>query len=374
MRRSFRGIKTVRGAIFFLLGLAAMLMWLGPQVMVFFVATHAAGRSAGAARRSAAGIARFVADVHARQCHGMEGIHFTAAEVDFLFSGPFSRRQLLLYKLTSGVFAAFFTALFFSIMLMRYASLWTAVFLGFFLTMVFMHLLTTALVLAGQTLAERMYTRRERRLMLIILGLVVVCCRAPASRLFSIRVSRKRPAECAVRPSGFGSLCRWNRLFGQFPPNRFFPDLIGWALAAAAVDLALLAIVVRIDVNYMESSLVASQKRYAMLQRRRSTGRMVVKPHVAWRVPQLPWLGGAGPIAWRQLTTAIRSIHGLLIIFLIFLCLAAGPLLSKMQNSSEVYGNTSRADRFFHDILYPDAGLRFPRRPGLYGLGQVAAA
>ena len=167
--------------------------------------------------------------------------------------------------------------------------------------------------------------------------------------------------------------------------EKIFPDLIGWALAAAAVDLALLALVVRIDVNYLESSLVASQKRYAMLQRRRSTGRMVVKPHVAWRAPQLPWLGGAGPIAWRQLTTAIRSIHGLLVFFLIFLCLAAVPLLSQMQNSSEAAGilvgqicfftmlfTRMLAFDFRGDLDYMDWAKSLPLRPVAIVLGQLA--
>ncbi len=165
LRNRLRGLKTVRGAVFFLLGLGVMLLWLGPQIMVFFVA-HRTPMDAqvlhdvlplvllGLLLMSMLGSAR------------MEGIHFTAAEVDFLFSGPFSRRQLLLYKLTSGVLAAFFTAMFFSIMMLRFAHLLTAVFLGFFLTMVFVHLLTTALVLAGQSLSERMYTRAQKRLCL----------------------------------------------------------------------------------------------------------------------------------------------------------------------------------------------------------------
>ncbi|MGA2798927.1 MAG: putative ABC exporter domain-containing protein [Thermoguttaceae bacterium] len=383
VRRSFRGVKTVRGAIFFLLGLAAMLMWLGPQVMMFFVAKHETVDPQvlrdilplvllGLLLMSMLGAAR------------MEGIHFTAAEVDFLFSGPFSRRQLLVYKLSSGMFAALFTALFFSIMLMRFASLWTAVFLGFFLTMVFMHFLATALVLAGQALAERLYTRARKAMMLIILGLLVVL----AARL--LPAFFERGFQEAARGMRGSALWFWLTMplepfVRAISAQKIFPDLVGWASTAAAVDLALLALVVRFDVNYMESSLVASQKRYAMLQRRRSTGRMVVKPHVAWRAPRLPWLGGAGPIAWRQLTTAIRSIHGLMIFFLIVLCLAAAPLLSKMQNSSEATGmlvfqicfltmllTRMLAFDFRGDLDYMDWAKSLPLRPVAIALGQLA--
>jgi len=113
---------------------------------------------------------------------------------------------------------------------------------------------------------------------------------------------------------------------------------------------------------------------------------MVVKPHVAWRAPQLPWLGGAGPIAWRQLTTAIRSIHGLFIFFLIILCVAAGPLLSKMQNSSEgttiviaqigfftILFTRMLAFDFRGDLDYMDWAKSLPLRPVAIALGQLAA-
>jgi hypothetical protein len=112
---------------------------------------------------------------------------------------------------------------------------------------------------------------------------------------------------------------------------------------------------------------------------------MVVKPHVAWRAPRLPWLGGAGPIAWRQLTTAIRSIHGLMIFFLIVLCLAAAPLLSKMQNSSEATGmlvfqicfltmllTRMLAFDFRGDLDYMDWAKSLPLRPVAIALGQLA--
>ncbi|MGA2062764.1 MAG: putative ABC exporter domain-containing protein [Thermoguttaceae bacterium] len=384
VRRSFRGVKTVRGAIFFLLGLGAMLMWLGPQVMVFFVTGHTPVDPQ--VLRDVLPLILFgLLLMSILSAARVEGIHFTAAEVDFLFSGPFSRRQLLVYKLTSGMIAWLFAALMFSIMLMRYASLWTAVFLGFFLIMIFMHLLTTAMLLAGQSLAERMYTRTRKAMTFIILGLVIVV----AARLLPTFLNRGfQEAAHGIRGSAL-----WFWLTMPLEPfvrtisaGKIFPDLIGWALAAAAVDLALLAVVVRIDVNYLESSLVASRKRYALLQRRRSTGRMVVKPHVAWRAPQLPWLGGAGPIAWRQLTTAIRSIHGLFIFFLIILCVAAGPLLSKMQNSSEgttiviaqigfftILFTRMLAFDFRGDLDYMDWAKSLPLRPVAIALGQLAA-
>jgi hypothetical protein len=256
--------------------------------------------------------------------------------------------------------------------------------LGAFLTLVFIHLLTTTLVLAGQALAQRMYTRARKAMMLVILALAVIF----AARWLPVFFNR------GFQEAAHGLLnsAVWFWLVMPLEPfvrtitaEKIMPDLIGWAAAAAAVDLALLALAVRIDVNYLESSLVASQKRYLMLQRRRSTGgRMVVKPRVAWRVKQLPWLGGAGPIAWRQLTTAIRSVHGLLFFFLIILCVAAVSL-SQMQKSSEavtilitqicfltIFSTRAVAFDFRGDLDYMDWAKSLPLRPIAIALGQLA--
>jgi hypothetical protein len=386
LRRSFRGIKTVRGAVFFVLGLGTLLLWLGPQVMILFVAGHAP-RADPQVLRDVLPLVLFGLSLMAMlSAARMEGIHFTAAEVDFLFSGPFSRRQLLLYKLSSGMMASLFVALIFSMMLMRYASLWTAACLGAFLTLVFIHLLTTALVLAGQTLAQRMYTRARKAMMLVILGLAVIF----AARWLPIFFDRGfQEAAHRMRDSAvwFWLVMPLEPFVRTITAEKIMPELIGWAAAAAAVDLALLALAVRIDVNYLESSLGASQTRYLMLQRRRSTGRVVVKPRVAWRVNQLPWLGGAGPIAWRQLTTAIRSVYGLLFFFLIVLCVAAASLLSlsQIQKSSEavtilttqicfltVFSTRAVAFDFRGDLDYMDWAKSLPLRPIAIVLGQLA--
>jgi hypothetical protein len=385
LRRSFRGIKTVRGAIFFMLGLGTLLLWLGPQVMVMFVAGHAPRVDPQMLRDVLPLVLFGVSLMAVLSAARMEGIHFTAAEVDFLFSGPFSRRQLLFYKLSSGMVASLFVALIFSMMLMRYASLWAAAFLGAFLTLVFIHLLTTALVLAGQALAQRMYTRARKAMMFVVLGAAIIFAARWLPAFFNRGFQEAAHGLC--------NSAVWFWLAMPLEPfvrtitaEKIMPDLIGWAAAAAAVDLALLALAVRIDVNYLESSLVASQKRYLMLQRRRSTGgRMVVKPRVSWRIKQLPWLGGAGPIAWRQLTTAIRSVHGLLFFFLIIVCVAAAPLLSRMQKSSEavtilttqicfltVFSTRAVAFDFRGDLDYMDWAKSLPLRPIAIALGQLA--
>ncbi len=323
LRRSFRGLKTARGLVFFLLGLITLLLCFGPQALIAFIEHRHADPETlrDVLPLGLLGLTMMALLSGTRQ----EGICFTPAEVDFLFSGPFSRRHLLLYKLATGLVAAVFSALFFSLILLRYTSLWMASFLGAFLALVFIQFLTTLLVLVGQTLAEQVYTVARKAVLFVILGLAAVI------------VARGLPAfldrgfvEAAhgLRTSAIG---KW--LFLPLEPfvrtitaEKIFPQLIGWAAVAAVLDLALLSLVVRIDVNYLESSVVASQKRYLLMQQRRQ-GRWITKPKMSWRLPLLPWLYGAGPIAWRQLTTALRGLHGLLPFFLIVVGFSAMPLV-----------------------------------------------
>ena len=83
-----------------------------------------------------------------------------------------------------------------------------------------------------------------------------------------------------------------------------FPDLVGWGVAAAAIDLGLLILVVKLDADYVEGAAAISQKLYERMQRARKGGGVALptsKVEARLRIPRLPWLGGAGPLAWRQL-------------------------------------------------------------------------
>lgn len=58
-----------------------------------------------------------------------------------------------------------------------------------------------------------------------------------------------------------------------------------------------------------------------------------------WRIPRLPWLEGAGPIAWRQLVTALRSSRGLAIMLTIVgLATLAPTLVASRAGAGEVAG------------------------------------
>ena len=77
-------------------------------------------------------------------------VSFTPAEVNFLFPGPFARRELLLYKVVKSACGATLMSLFLSVVMLRYATLWAACFAGVLLAMLFLQFASMAVALAGQ--------------------------------------------------------------------------------------------------------------------------------------------------------------------------------------------------------------------------------
>jgi hypothetical protein len=120
--------------------------------------------------------------------------------------------------------------------------------------------------------------------------------------------------------------------------ERVFPDLVKWGLLALLINAALLAVIIKLDSNYLEAAATASRRRYERLRRFHSGGVSAAMAEGAklprWsRVPRLPYLRGAGPIAWRQLTNAVRSSRGLLMVMAI-LAVVVGPFFFAARKSS----------------------------------------
>ena len=106
----------------------------------------------------------------------------------------------------------------------------------------------------------------------------------------------------------------------------WFPDLVCWGAAALAIDAALLIVVLKLDANYIESAATISQKIYERIRRTKQGGGIAMP--VSSRagrlgMPQLPWLAGAGPVAWRQLLLVIRTSRHLFITSLIMVGVVA---------------------------------------------------
>ncbi|HEY2587803.1 MAG TPA: putative ABC exporter domain-containing protein [Tepidisphaeraceae bacterium] len=326
IRRITSGARSPRRAVFLVIGLVMIVLWLGPGLVTAIAVQqhHPGQRNAYPHRfRAIAPLALLgICVLTIVSSAGDKAIAFTPGEMDMLFPGPFSRRELLAYKLLKSAVINLLTALIVSLALLIYAHFWLACYVGVFLTLLFIQLFSTAGVLLGQAISQHAYSMVRRVILIaaLILGAVV-------ARNF-VAAHGAMEAVYQFRYSDLGQ-----NLLAPFDPlgrtiTAFDADeLVRAGGAAALIDAGLLVLVVLLDANYLEAATAASRRRYAQVQRIRSGSLLSagVKGDVSWRLPAPPWLWGAGPIAWRQATSAARSARGLLIV-LVLIAVCIGPL------------------------------------------------
>ncbi len=243
------------------------------------------------------------------------GLAFTLPEVEFLFSGPFSRRELLAYKVSLGSLAPLGTALMMVLFLGRLALWWPALLLGVWLAFAFMQNSSFLMRLFLDWFRELASMWRWIAAVAVVIVLAVGVWQA----------------QDALEP-GIPWLQRWQIIHSTWlaqlalSPFEAFSALLQAktldSLAiCAAIGIALNAVVVVLilwsDANFLEASLVASQKRYEVLQRARRGGGMPsigVRSKPRLGLPQFPRLGGAGPVAWRQALDLVRNSARLLFV------------------------------------------------------------
>ncbi len=242
-------------------------------------------------------------------------IYFSSAEVNFLFTGPFSRRSLLLYKFFSYAIGALISALCISVIVPRSAVVWIAVFIGTFLTLVFLQLLSATLGLLGQVIAARVYRKLRWTFIIICLTLITAACwqmsiSATDGNMFTI--------FSQFHNSSAG---RWLLAPFEVYTRAIVADnllaLLHWGGIALAINVCLLGAVIWLDAEYYEVADRASQRmrqRWQQFQR----GRLSEPVVTACSIPQPPRLWGIGPLAWRQLITAGRTCRRSLILLHVF--------------------------------------------------------
>jgi hypothetical protein len=336
-RRTFRGAKTVRGAFLLLFTISLMVLWLTPTV--FVIATMR-----GQVTAQLNGIAEpYVSLIITALClafvltsAGEKAISFSPAEVDFLFPAPFHRRELLIYKLSKSALGIVFGALIFSISFLLFLSSWLSAFVGFMLTFALIQLVALMSGLVTQIVAEHAYNR-TRKLILAGLGAAVA-----AGLAQTYRQAQAQGISELVR----SFLYSWPAMVVLAPFKVFsktilaedvFPDLVCWGTAAAAIDLGLLILILKLDADYLEAAAAISQQLYEQLRRTKQGGGIAMpasQRSLKYRIPKLPWLGGAGPLAWRQILLAVRTsryaimfsgLFGVLLLIMAFALPKGGP-------------------------------------------------
>jgi hypothetical protein len=325
LRHLCRGMRTVRGTLLVLIGLAVFLPWL-LAVLSFPVSGGVDARFLG--RYGPASllfycVVNFLFSSHER------AIYFSPAEVQMLFAGPFGRREVLVYKILLALFVSLPATLLMAA-IVRVRDGWPpAVLTGLLLLGIFMQLFGMVLGLLTNTIGARLFSRGRK----IVAGLVLVLGIAMLAQASVISGWQPGRWAAQVFDTPVYHVVSWplQSFFAAMRATRFWPDLLVPLATGLCVNGVLVALVFALDRHYQEASAAASARIYARLQRLRGRSAGAESTIAATRpgridVPDLPWWGGVGPIFWRQLTSALRGLGRIVLVLFVLAGGIALPL------------------------------------------------
>jgi hypothetical protein len=326
LRRMKRALSTVRGALLCTFGLLLLAFWIGPAILL----GPAKPEHLEDVRRFGPLLLIGLCILNVILSPGERAITFSATEVNLLFSAPFSRRQLLLYKITGSFGMILVSALFLTLVTRQHTASLLAGFVGLTLIFLFGQLLSMSLALLASAVGARAYNRSRKLVLAALLaGLAAVAMLKGAEArqrgwlVVLEEVEQSPVVQVILAPVGW--------LIEASTAQRLWPDLVKWAALGLGLNLALLLVVLALDAQYLEASAAASEKLYARLQRLRRGAPAVGLPSggkARLGLPSLPRWGGIGPVAWRQLTTALRSLGSVVLLLVIFGTVMAPVLLN----------------------------------------------
>ncbi|RJP33724.1 MAG: hypothetical protein C4527_03890 [Candidatus Omnitrophota bacterium] len=326
LRYTVRSLKTFRGAAFFIVAVG----WFGLMIVPNLMMATKIGRTDPETVRSVFPFILLALCLLQLLSSAWEkALQFKLCEVDFLFTGPFTRRELLAYKIISSLGGTVFMSLLFSVIFLRHSPSWLACFCGLFFSFMFVGFLGMIILLLKQMISVRAYTFTRIVILTIVLAGFVLGMGREIPNLISEN-SLEVIKNFRESRGGFYLLLPLNILGQVLTAEHYVPDLLQWGFLALVMNLILFLIIMALDANYLETSLTISQKMYTRMQKARkgqawsNFGKNLTS---RWRIPQLPRWGGVGPIAWRQLTHIMRNSGGMFFFLIILLIAMAPPLL-----------------------------------------------
>jgi hypothetical protein len=341
-----RNVRTVRGALLALVGVAVFVPWLAA---VLLGGAAGGGVNPEAMARYGPALLVLYCALNVLFSSHERAIYFTPAEVQFLFTGPFGRREVLSYKLLLTLLVSVpATVILSAVVRVRHG--WApAMLLGLLGVSIFMQLFSIALGLLANALGEQLYGRGRKVAIaaLVILGAVIVL---QAGGVGTGRGWRDLGEQVFDAPAYRVVSWPLRSFFDVMLADRLWPDLVAPLAVSLAVLTALLGVVFLLDAHYLEAAAAASARTYAKLQRMRGravTVEEATTPSAArWGLPMFPYLGGAGPVFWRQLTSALRGLGRLAWVLLIVGAAVTVPLLG---------GNAGQGEALFPLLVFAAA-------------------
>ena len=205
---------------------------------------------------------------------------------------------------------------------------WPAAAVGFFLAWLMINSLTMCAQLVAQSVTERAFTRARKLLLGGVIAAAAVAMGQAASRGLDgpwqetlLRARHSPVAEIVLAPFA---------VFAKIiTAERLIPDALGWVALGAILVVGIYALAIRLDANYLETAVRVSQQMQERKRRVMSDGIFAPQSKRAVRssrLPQPPWLGGVGPLVWRQVVQSLRGGRGAMVLAVIVVVAIGAPL------------------------------------------------
>lgn len=351
VRRTLSGLKTVRGTLMLLTATGLLIAFVVPQLLTPLMSALSpeAARANRQLVEAALPVIRTLGPLillvfvlfSVATSWGEVAIYFTPSEVDFLFAAPFTRRELLYFKLLKSIQNAIFSGSFFALVGARYAPSLISMWLGCVLVLLFINSFTLAGTLLSQAVSARAYTR-TRQILLVGVVLFIGLGLAQAFPYFDPH-NPLASAELFRQSAAGRVLLAPFEVFPRIMTAESVVEVVLWSAIGTGMVTGLFALAVVLDVNYLEAAQQISQRVYERLQRMRqggggAIGTVQLGGVQRLRIPPLPWLFGLGPNLWRQWLLLIRRSQG--VVFLVLFTVVGGVailLASRQGMAKNVY-------------------------------------
>ncbi|GHC46993.1 hypothetical protein GCM10007315_06000 [Gemmobacter tilapiae] len=276
--------------------------------------------------------------------------HFSPTEINLLFVGPFSRRDLILYKFIAYATGAALSAALIAPFAQSQTGSVLSAFTASFLTLLFVQLNSAAVGMAWQKVEGTRFARLKWPVTGVIctvaLAAIAYAWASPDYNLFDLL--------SGLRQSWIGTviLIPYIPFAELFLAQTLFPQLALWATVATLINVALLWAVIRLDGHTSERSLREHARMSDRWERMKQGGSFWATERS--EIPSIrhaPMLGGLGPMAWRQAIKAVRNSSKLIAVFLVGAG-CTGPL-SSMAGISIIGDRAMVALFFFFGYILP---------------------
>ena len=253
--------------------------------------------------------------------------HFSPNEINFLFTGPFRRRDLILYKFGAYVAGVTLTSVFITLIAPPQTGSALAVFVATLLTLVFVQLNSAVIGMTGHALDGSRLARIRWP------ATVFLCAIAVAVVLYAWVTPDRGIVDLLseFRHSWIGSIVLIPYIvFAELFVATSVAQLTLWALVAVVINAALLCAVILLDVRTTDRSLAENARLSNRWDRIKQGGSFFATQRTEVRsIRRAPILGGLGPIAWRQVLNALRNTSKLFAV-LVGLAACIAPLSSAL--------------------------------------------